>query len=420
MKPLRRLGELLLLGTCAFILTGAILAQLLAPSGPPEGNSIFRLVRSLSYLSVAAILVPYHREVFYLARRNWFVTTSVVMAFASCLWTEMPTLVFGRSIALCGTTLLGIALAVRLSIEEQLRLLSWLCRIMAVLSLAFVVFLPRYGIYDSAAHDWQGIFGYKNVLGSIMAMSILVEWQLPTDTRLARILNWLALLLSAILLFFSRSITPAVALGGAFLLLGVYEFATQKLRIPLYATLLAILSMASLGFIAFREYSEPIASTLGRSSDLTGRTEIWNWVISFIRERPALGYGYSGFWDGASVASLSVDRNMGTMIMYSHNGYLETLLSLGGIGFLLMLIFLGVGLRRAYFWSEYRQSRTNSWPLAFLFFFMLHNLGECTILLQDLHWTVCVAVVASTDLALYAPCSEQEEELLLEPTGEFT
>jgi exopolysaccharide production protein ExoQ len=409
------------LGACAFILTGAILALILDPGDTPsEGNSLFRLIRSISYLSVAAILVPYRREVLFVARRNWLLAALVFLAFVSCLWTETPALVLGRSIALCGTTLLGIALAVLLSVEEQLRFLSWLFRIMTVLSLACVVLLPGYGIYDSAGHEWQGIFGYKNVLGSVMAMSILVEWQLPTDTRVSRILNRLALLLSAMLLFFSSSITPVVALVGAFILLEVHKFATQRQRIPLYATVLAILSMVSSGIVVLRLDSEPIARVLGRSADLTGRTEIWSWVISFIRERPILGYGYSGFWDGTSAASSTVAQTMGTRIMYSHNGYLEMLLTLGVIGFLLTLAFLGTGLKRAYYWSEHGQSRANPWPLAFLFFLMLHNFGECTILIQDLQWSICVAVIASTDPALIAPYSEQDEELLFEPTGEFT
>jgi hypothetical protein len=59
------------------------------------------------------------------------------------------------------------------------------------------------------------------------------------------------------------------------------------------------------------------------------------------------------------------------------------------------------------------------WPLAFLFFFFLHNLGECTILFQDLEWAVCVATVVGADAALFAPDAEQEEELLLVPSEEF-
>jgi exopolysaccharide production protein ExoQ len=422
MNESRRLFEIAVLGACGFILTGAILTLVLAPGdAPSEGNSLWRLILSISYLSVVAILIPYYRETLYIIRRNWFLAALLLLAFLSCFWAEMPALVFRRSIAVCGTTLFGIAFAVRLSLEEQLRLLSWLLRVIAVLSLACVVLLPSYGISsDMATREWQGVFGYKNVLGSMMAMSILVERHLPTPTRFSKTLNRLAVLLSAVLLFFSGSITPAVALGGSIVLIEIYKLASQRLRIPLYATVLTILVVILSGIMVLGVSSEAIASTVGRSSDLTGRTEIWSWTVSFIMERPILGYGYSGFWVGASEASAMVDRAMGGMIMYSHNGYLETLLTLGVVGMVLTLGFLGTAVKRTYSWAEREPSGVGLWPLSFLLFFLLHNLAESTILLQDLQWGICVAIVASTDPALFVLYEEQEDELVLEPSGEFT
>jgi exopolysaccharide production protein ExoQ len=417
-----RLLEILVLGACAFILTGAILTLILAPGDTPsEGNSLWRLILSVSYLSVAAILIPYYREALYVVRRNWFLVALVLLAFVSCLWAEMPALVLRRSIAVCGTTLFGIALAVRLSLEEQLRLLSWLFRITAVLSLACIVLLPGYGLSsDTGGHEWRGVFGYKNVLGSMMAMSVLVERLLPTHTRFSRTLSRLALLLSAVLLLLSGSITPAVALAGSIVLMEIYKVASQRLRIPLYATVLAILLLVSSGMMVLGVSSKAIAGVVGRSSDLTGRTEIWSWTVSFIFERPILGYGYSGFWVGATAASAVVDQAMGAMIMYSHNGYLESLLTLGVVGLVLTLGFFGIAGKRAYDWAERGQSGASLWPLSFLLFFMLYNLGESTILLQDLQWGICVAVVASTDPTLFSRYEEQEDELLPEPSGEFT
>src|SRR5580692_4988587 len=122
MNESRRLFEIAVLGACGFILTGAILTLVLAPGdAPSEGNSLWRLILSISYLSVVAILIPYYRETLYIIRRNWFLAALLLLAFLSCFWAEMPALVFRRSIAVCGTTLFGIAFAVRLSLEEQLR-----------------------------------------------------------------------------------------------------------------------------------------------------------------------------------------------------------------------------------------------------------------------------------------------------------
>jgi O-antigen ligase len=422
MNPRRRILELLALGSCAFVLTQAILSQVLAPGDTPtEGSAIWQLILSLCYLSVAGILVPYYRETLYVLRRNWVLVALVFLALVSVSWAPMPALALRRAIAVFGTTLFGITLAVRLSLVEQLRLLSWLCRTISVLSLACVILLPSYGISATPEHQWQGVFGYKSVLGFVMALSILVEWQLPTPTTFSRTLNRMALLLSAVLLFFASSLTPTMALLGSLLLVEVYKFAAQRLRISQAVTVMAMLLMVSSGVALLLANSERITNAVGRSSDLTGRTEIWSWVADRVLERPLLGYGYSGFWSGVSAASAGLDQAMGGMIMYAHNGYLEVLLNLGIVGFALTLAFLGAGIRRALYWSERNPNSVRLWPLAFMLFFLFQNFAECSILLQDLEWGICVAVVASTDPALLAAYEdEDDEELFLEPSEQLT
>jgi exopolysaccharide production protein ExoQ len=132
-----RLYEFLVLGACAFVLTSAVLSLVLPPGETPtEGNDLWKLILGIAFLGAALILVPFYREALYLMRRNWFVIALVLLALASCLWATMPALVFRRSVAVLGATLVGFALAIRLSLEDQLRLLSWVFRIIAVLSLA--------------------------------------------------------------------------------------------------------------------------------------------------------------------------------------------------------------------------------------------------------------------------------------------
>lgn len=417
MKGVRKLFELILLGGCAFILTKALLSFVLAPQETPvEGNPVWRLILSISYLGVTLVLVPWYRETMLVLRRNWFLVALVFLALLSSLWAEMPDLVLRKGIGVCGTTLFGIALAVRFSLQDQLRILSWLFRIIAVLSLACVVLLPSYGISNEG--DWLGIFEHKNALGSMMALSVLVEWQLPTDSRISKILRLFALLLSAVLLLFSDSITPTIALVGTLLLIEIYKFAALRLRLPLYAIFLATSIVAAGGVMLLVANSDRVAGAVGRSSNLTGRTEIWSLVADFIPERPIVGYGYSGFWQGASPESNAVNRAMRNLVMYSHNGYLEMQLNLGAIGLLLTLAILGIGVKRALYFSEQRQASTRLWPLAFFFYFILHNLGECTILIQDIEWAVFVSCIAGTDAMLLSFNIEQEDEFPLVPMEE--
>jgi len=421
MSGSRRFMDWLVLGGCTFVLSQAVLPRIISPAvaTPTEGSPVYRVILSVCYLSAAMSLVPYYRETLFVLRRNWFLAILVLLALVSCLWAEMPALVLQRSIAACGATLVGIAFAVRLSVEDQLRLISRVLRITAVLSLAAVLFFPSFGISNGVGEqgEWRGVFAYKNGLGAIMALAVLVEWYLPTDTLFSKVVNRLALLISAVLLVFSSSVTSLVALVGALVLIEVYRLGTRRLRIPLYAIVLATLLILTSSATMLVVAGDRVAGALGRSSDLTGRTEIWTMTMSYIPERPVLGYGYWGFWNEASSESSAVERAIGTSIMYSHNGYIEILLDLGAVGLLLTLIFLGAGIRRTYCCSERNRSTVALWPLAFLCYFLLRNTGECSILIQGLEWALCVATVIGTDAALVAP---DAEELLLVPSEELT
>lgn len=404
------------LGACAFVMTSAVLSLVLTPGETPtEGNSLWRLILSMGFLGVTLILLPFYRETLFLMRRNWFVTALVLLASVSCSWAAIPTFVLRRSVAVLGATLVGFALAIRFSLEDQLRLMSWVFRIIAVLSLACIVFLPSYGISDSSEglRQWQGVFSHKNGLGSCMALSILVEWHRPAGNCLSRALKLIALSLSAILLFFSGSLTPLLALGGTLLFTLSYKFLIQYLRVPRYVLALAVVVTVASGAMLLFSGSERITGALGRSSDLTGRAEIWTLVIPYILERPIYGYGFSGFWSGASPQSEQIERTMGTMILYSHNGYLEILLNLGILGFTLALACLCTGVHRAVICSELGHSSLNLWPLALLTYVLFQNLGECSIMTPGLEWALCVATLVGSDPLLFLGEFEPESDFSL-------
>lgn len=414
MNGTRRLFELIVLGGTALILSGGLLSLVLGETAD-DGNPAWRSVLTISYLAVALVLLPWYRETLFVLRNNWSLVLLLVLAVLSSLWAAAPELVLRKSIGLFGTTLFGIALALRLSLQEQLRMLSWLFRVLAVLSLAYVVLFPSYGI--SSEGEWKGVFGHKNALGTAMGLALLVEWHLPVTNSISKVLKSAAMLLYVFLLLHSDSVTPGLAFLVSLIFLKSYKFAALRLRVPLYAFFVIIATLAWAGLSFVFANSGTVMGLLGRSSNLTGRKEIWGLVISFIPQRPILGYGYWGFW--VSPESFVVNRALHGPVMYSHNGYLETLLSLGAIGLLLTLTFIGTGIKRALDLSRQRQFGTELWPLAFVLYFVLHNLGEVTILQQQLEWAMCVSCIAGSDLQLLAYCAEEEAELPLIPLEEL-
>src|SRR4029077_8373108 len=87
-----------------------------------------------------------------------------------------------------------------------------------------------------------------------------------------------------------------------------------------------------------------LAQFVGRSPDLTGRTNIWKGVID-TNTNPLIGVGYESFWLGPRL--LWVWERAGG-VTEAHNGYLEIYLELGMIGLLLLVAFLISGYQTIY------------------------------------------------------------------------
>ncbi|MCH8829850.1 MAG: O-antigen ligase family protein [Planctomycetes bacterium] len=80
------------------------------------------------------------------------------------------------------------------------------------------------------------------------------------------------------------------------------------------------------------------AALLGRqeqTGSLTGRMPIWTELTDSIAKRPLAGYGYDSFWSADRIDDVSTNLQWG--IHEAHSAYIDTLLSLGVVGLLLLL-----------------------------------------------------------------------------------
>jgi O-antigen ligase len=79
---------------------------------------------------------------------------------------------------------------------------------------------------------------------------------------------------------------------------------------------------------------------IGKDPTLTGRTEIWAYVIRDIWMKPLLGWGYFGFWYLTNPAALEISDAVHWVVPQSHNGLLEWLLNIGVLGTALFALIL--------------------------------------------------------------------------------
>lgn len=142
---------------------------------------------------------------------------------------------------------------------------------------------------------------------------------------------------------------------------------------------------------------EFVLSSMGKDITLTGRTDIWAAVIEKIRERPLLGYGYSGFWLGENSESVDVLQNIEWEgAPNAHNGLLDLWIDLGFLGVSVFLLGFLMSYIRGLRWLRLTKSVEALWVLEFLPFMLIDSQDASNILGQnDIFWALYVAVVLS-------------------------
>ena len=223
------------------------------------------------------------------------------------------------------------------------------------LSVLLLKYFPELGrVYTTGgASEYTGVTTQKNSLGAdclIFGLAALWRFLIVYRDKLFIRRKYIltvqvAMLVMAIwLLRTSDSMTSLVCflMGGFLIVLGRRRIATQ-LPILIHAAVITMVSLAT--FAIFVDKS--MLQGVGRDSTLTGRTEIWNMVLSQVKH-PLIGAGYESFWVGDRLETLwHLQDGLLRGINQAHNGYIELYLNLGWIGIALLAVLLLVAYRRA-------------------------------------------------------------------------
>jgi exopolysaccharide production protein ExoQ len=164
-----------------------------------------------------------------------------------------------------------------------------------------------------------------------------------------------------VLLYLTKSRT---AVGAVVLAAGVCTMVSVPRRRLLVAGLgVAGLAGAVLIFApdaADRAHEAVLLERSAKSDDpatLSGRTLLWEDLMAYAAEKPALGYGFDSFWTADHIAEISLRR--GWVIIQAHSGYIQELLDTGILGLSILVLILLAALRAAY--VRFRTTRS---PLA--------------------------------------------------------
>lgn len=282
----------------------------------------------------------------------------------------------------------GYALTFRqqvLSLFVGLHLLS-----LPSLLLAAVLESARFARDDS----WIGLFGNPNSLSPVATLGIVAALGaslLITDLWL-RIGIGVCAGLDVVVALKASSATGWIALGGAVGAFALVLFARWLVtrgapveRIRLVGATVVAAAVVSVPW-SFRL----VADLFGKDTTLTGRRDIWDFVLDSVEDRWIIGFGWFSFWDDPDNRAELFQRT-GRTIDTAHSTFMETLLFLGGIGLLLLCVVVVFGVGRTWWEALGGQSWAMAWWAAVGMFAVLENVTESMIAFHSIFWVLLVA-----------------------------
>lgn len=356
-----------------------------------EADPLIQAIFVGVYAVTILLLFALRKKAVRVVARDKLLWVMVGIALFSALWSTLPEVTLRRGLALVGTTLFGIYLAMRYSLEEQLRLLGWTFGIVAILSLVVAIGMPSYGIEPSGA--WRGIYGQKNILAAFMALGAMVFLLLALSGHRHRWIAWAMFGLCAGLTVLSTSKAGLVNLITVLILFIFYRPLRLHYNLAIPLSIFSILAIGGAANLLWSN-SEILLKSLGKDATFTGRTPLWEAVFEMIWKRPILGYGYSGFWtNGWYGPAAEVWQIVGWQPGHAHNGLLDLWLDTGLLGVSVFVLGYLINVMRAVSWIRLTKTAEGFWPLIFMTYIFLYNQVELSLLGQNsIFWILYTAL----------------------------
>ena len=299
-----------------------------------DTNNLNTLAVAISLASVMFVCLWRLRPLARLAQRNPLSIAFLLLVIASTLWSIHPDLTIRRGAGYFLTLLVAAYLAVRFEPLAQMKALSASFAISALGSLAFIAIFPRDGIMHVAelTGAWRGVFPHKSVLGTTMAVAAFVELFILVSGRRSSGLRFGLLGIFLALIVLSHSATGFILAAFYLAAAGSYYLARRSPALGAFVAVAmgtAVVAAACILIIS----PDILLGLMGKDETLTGRTNVWSFVVSLIEQRPLLGYGYRAAWVLNDAATVQADQMTGGWgVGELHNSYLELVLQMGYVG----------------------------------------------------------------------------------------
>jgi len=364
------------------------------------------LARQICYLAVFGVIVTASVQRRGLRGMLAVIPISMALLLGWCLlsavWSGVAGVVFRRAvleIIIVTSVLLSID---NIGAERGLKLLRYLLIGILIVNWISIPLIPQ-AVHQAGEADpqlignWRGLYFHKNIAGAVCATSAIIFLFSFVETR--RRADLLLFVGALGFLYMTKSKSSLAFLPVALVLGAVYRVAWKN-ELDRSIVMVGAGLLLVLGFTVALLQSDFITNFLQDSSELTGRAAIWQAEANYIAAHPLLGSGFGSFADTGAQSPLAGYFGSNTSawvqnVAHGHNGYLQLLVTIGGIGFALAMIALVLRPALLFWPRDDDNLKFKSLLFAIFAFSLLHNLLESDFLEGDgVQWVTMLLTIA--------------------------
>ncbi|OCG74689.1 hypothetical protein A7J15_03925 [Microbacterium sediminis] len=270
--------------------------------------------------------------------RNYLVVGFVAWSLVGLVWSEDRISTLTTVAGLGAIALLGAAMALLGRSLDIGMVLMWTFTATSLGSLLLVIAAPQVGAvwvsHPTEGLTFQpiGLFAWNSDLGFSAAVAAILALAAAFTKR-----SWWLLLVVAFngfMVWYSNSAASMITLliaSLALLLMQGWRWAVGLGAVAIIGAAAGMLALTPVGFL------DRLLGLLGRSSNLTGRVNLWAETLAQAMSHPVLGAG----------AGVEPDLAKLTTAIHSHNGFIQVFFDRGAVGILLFAALIVMAVVRA-------------------------------------------------------------------------
>lgn len=404
-----------LLPTLAYIaLLLLIFVGLDAFSPPPAATGLSTLptaaggdaLRQIAFLGTAGLVAlgAFQRLGFGMLRAiPWSMALLLAWCLASALWTPESAVAFRRAglqVVIVASVLLSVETIGPKRAFDIWRILLGIVLAVNFLSIPLIE-TARHGAGEVDAAlmgNWRGLYGHKNIAGAVCAMTAILFLFARTGWR-----NWIGIMVALaamVFLVMTRSKSSMGFLAVALVAGWLYQLSWRDgLSRTILVVSIGIFVLALGTLLAL--VPDMLTRSLEDPTQFTGRAAIWSAELAYIRDHPFLGAGFGTFADSGGLSPLHgyISGAWVESVSHGHSGYLQILVTIGGIGFVLAMTALVIAPLRRLWPLNFEAGTFKPMLFAIFTFAVLHNFMESDFLEGGGAWTALLLVIAALNAA---------------------